>query len=1357
MVHSAGRKMERPVSNRGQTGGGSAGADSGAALVLTTLGEMALAHRQADGRNTPLLSPGKPLALLIYLACSPRHSAARDHLVDLLWSDTEPDSARHTLRQTIWYLRQRLGHETLHVSRDDGRTMLTARVSSDRDAFAAACEADDVERAVSLYEGDFLPSFGAPGAAAFEHWADLERQRLRLLFYRAAEDVVRRRLATARFREAHVVARRVRDLDPEREQGWGLVIEARLASGDDVGAQLEVAALERLIADRNREPEPVTRALVTRVRQRWTGCKPDSAPGQLVAELVGREREFSHIVAAWEAARRGPGRHVHVSAAPGVGKTRLLADVCRRLGAMGASVIVARANRGERHVAFSFVADLARSLSELPGAAGVAPDAASTLVGLNPALSARFAAAADRSTGVEALRRRSHAVRELLAAVADEAPLALLVDDLHWADGESRQVLQAVIDHVAGDRVLVVTAARPTGDGPLASEETATLVLSPLGACDIGALVSSLAQLPDLEWAHSLPDHLREASGGVPLLVLETLQLALDRAVLVREEGKWRCPQPETLSELLREGAALKRRIASLETEPSCLLLLLAVSGARLDTAKLAAASGCPPEVVDRAVGDLERRGLAGRIGDGWEPAHDEIAECAVALASSEAWRDANAALGRVLAADASADAVLLQRAARHMAAAGGETELRSVFARWLRITRRGGDRRPNRELCRQLLGTGWSPSRAKMLLRCLPLPHRAGLYSPPRVAAATGVGLALAGGAFAALLTSARPPADVTLIAVATEETGSRTAFAVPLSRGGWAREDPIELDRSNRIAGAAVPRPVWSAAPSPDGRMWAYDSVTADSGEIDLFVRSPDGSVRRLTATPGDDANPRWSPDGRLIAFNTTRWNRNRWNDLAILDIETRSVSRFATGDECYGEQSWSPDGTRIAYIESDCRLPPAMRLCTAGVDGSGRRCGAISPNQRLSVIGWYDARRLLILRDTAGATHLARFDVDGGTMQPIATLLEIGASASADGRWIACRCRWPGDAEPEWYVFPSDQPELARRVIARGSGPRDFEFHWVNSSVPSRYLERLSIVSPSDGVMLGVPQRLRLAALDRHSEPIPTRRVTWHSLDTTIARVGESTGSVLAHRLGTVVIRVSAGGWRTAQRQLIVQPPFHRVVRSENWAHGLSAEWVPYGDPQPEVSIRPDGIAAFWNRGDGWFHSGAYGRRAFRATRGLGVEAMWSTPVIGPRQQQNILSLETVDERALSQWDHRTGDPPTGEPGPHCTIAYAPGDGVPQQPYILTDGGPIPIDRHANSGTWYAVRVQILPDGRCALAVSGRPLWISDEPLRLDRPWRLFLHGNSVGTRMLVGPVEVWEGVRTDIDWGEVTGSR
>ncbi|OLC68622.1 MAG: hypothetical protein AUH78_25600 [Gemmatimonadetes bacterium 13_1_40CM_4_69_8] len=766
-------------------------------LVLTTFGAVSLSWTSPGSEPLPLLGPGKPLGLLIYLALSPARSASRDHLVDLLWADLDPEAARHALRQTMWFLHQRLGAEV--VGSRNGEVTLCAPVESDRDAFVAAVEGVDFELASQLYRGDFLPGFAAPGGADFEHWADVERHRLRRLFVLTAHTAVLTRLARGRLREAKELAARVRDTSPHDESEWRLLLEALLAADDHAHAELEAAALERLLRDEGRPPEPATRAVLALVRR--PAAREATQRRGLVAELIGRECEFATILEAWHAVRDGAGRHVRVIGAQGLGKTRLMGDAYLRLRAMGASAVRVRANPGERQIPYALASELAVALAQFPGAAGISPASAGALVALNPILSARYAAPPDRAADLEALRRREIALGELLAAVAEEQPVALLLDDLHWADGVSRQIVDSLLSRLRELNVLAVTSTRPGSDTPTPGTDAGVLTLQPLSRQQTGALVTSLGSLPDAPWAARLPAALCRATRGSPLLILETLRLALEQAWLTLRDGQWNCQDWEALSAELARGGPMRRWIEELGRSEGSLLLLLAVAGTPLSSDTLAAAADRTQEAVSAELCTLEVRGLVARDGADWRPAYDESGALALETASPQRVRAAHQALGHTLAHVAAADSALLHRAGQHFAAAEAESALQQVFARWIDAARRGGDRRRLRALARDLLSASPDAERVRTLVRSLPLRTRLGLTTHRRVAAAVGIALTPALVATALFVRDPQPPPDAAL-----------------LVKERPAVDSPLPVDRPDLAA------PVTAAASPGDIRLsWA------------------------------------------------------------------------------------------------------------------------------------------------------------------------------------------------------------------------------------------------------------------------------------------------------------------------------------------------------------------------------------------------------------------------------------------------------------------------------------------------------------------------------------------------------
>ena len=109
----------------------------------------------------------------------------------------------------------------------------------------------------------------------------------------------------------------------------------------------------------------------------------------------------------------------------------------------------------------------------------------------------------------------------------------------------------------------------------------------------------------------------------------------------------------------------------------------------------------------------------------------------------------------------------------------------------------------------------------------------------------------------------------------------------------------------------------PSWS----PDGRRIAFAATVADQSEI--FVMDADGSNRRrLTDSPGDDAHPHWSADGRVF-FNSARttpdpkadWSR-QWHEVFSMRPDGTDLRQHTRCRTVCTFPTPSPDGRRIAY---------------------------------------------------------------------------------------------------------------------------------------------------------------------------------------------------------------------------------------------------------------------------------------------------------------------------------------------------------------------------------------------------------------------------------------------------------
>ncbi len=1045
-------------------------------LTFVTLGGWGVSAPTTSA-PAPQLGPSKPLALLVYLALSPGRAAAREHLLDLLWADLEPAAATHAYRQTIWYIRQRLGEACLKVG--GNQLTLVAPAQTDRDAFLAAVESQNWERAVALYTGDFLPGFAAPGGAEFEQWADLERWRLRGLFCRAGEALARRHLATGHAREAVTLAHRVRDADRSAEPGWRLLLEALLASGDPVGAAVEADGLERMLRDDARDAEPATRALLRAARQEpQTESPNEAAPRGLVAELVGREKEFGAIVAAWDAARHGASRHIHIIGAAGLGKSRLLGDALTRLKASGARTVLVRAAPGERALSYALAADLAVALAAQAGSAAVSSTAAGTLVGLSPVLGGRYPSAEpDRSVGDEVLRRRVLATAELLAAVADESPLALLIDDVHWMDPHSRQLVSALIGRLGRSPALVVTTARPTPEGALDNGDTERLTLEPLSEPQVGALVASFGSLPDTAWARTLPRRLRATAKGSPLIVLETLELAIERGILELGAAGWRCGSPDDLERLLAGGAALRQRLERLTREQRWLLLVLAVHGTSSPLELLRAAAPRSDDALQSDLLLLEQRGLVSREQGEWQPAHDAIAELAIELGPQAAVQAAHAALGRALASSTN-DPATLPRAAQHLAAAGDGEALNLVFRRWVRAARSRADRRPLRSLAQELLGHETN-GRADALVRALPLRLRLGLVTPARVAAVAAALVLVAAGLGSRIL--AHNEVAIRLVALVPDGDGLRP-IQVDVRDEDLTNQRTIDVSKGARapdLPARISPRPL--EVRYLGSGLWTLRRNTGEPNveEPTILGRS---ALPAFPPAPGDDAARSASPDGKFVAVYTDRWSASNAGDVGVFDLATGTLRQLTSGPTRDMPGPWSPDGTRIAFERHRYDQKPP-ELCWVTFDG--RRLSCFAPPAWSFVYitgGWISPHEILALGlDSTGRQSVYSVDLDARSSKWLFDASQ--AWGLPNSPWVICACAGKSGGDQELQLRRVDVPGRAIRVAGAGSLLQlpIAALPLTGAASAPGYLDRLTIAGPPDGTAApGVPFRYAAAGV-------------------------------------------------------------------------------------------------------------------------------------------------------------------------------------------------------------------------------------------------------------------------------------
>ena len=1124
-------------------------------MRLGSFGDAGLWEVLSDATRGELrLGAGKPLALLVYLAAAPGRRCSREHLVGILWSDRPADEARHVLRQITWQLRRRLGDGILTTVGDD--LILADHVESDRADFLKAIEQGRLEDALALYRGEFLPAFATPGATGFERWADLERLRLRAVFLRAAETFARQLLAAGQPRAAVSVARRARDADRLNPSAWRLLLDALSSAGDALGALTEADVLEETFRSEELEIDAATLSAIRVARRLPLETPPDDGSrASLVTDLVGRERDFSCMLHAWERARRGAGaQHVHVVGEPGIGKTRLVSDVLARLRASRARVAHVRAYPNHQSLPYGLLGDIVAVIGRMPGAAGVSPVAAGCLVALAPSLTGAFASAVHQpSADDEAMRRRYLAVHELLVAVCDEGPVALVIDDLHWGDAASCAVLFAVLDRLTTERLLVVDTSRPTL--AVAEPRGLTIQLSALTEEGVEALVGSVGELPELPWAEAFLTALRHATSGVPLLILDILQNSLDQGLLVRNGRMWAAPRPDDLLNALRTGRALQQRVERLGAEARTVLLHLAIAGGPTPASRLARALRFSDDAVSAQVDILERIGHVRKTGQGLELSHDSLGDVLITTATPEDVRAAHEACGTAIADEPTATHADIVRAAQHLEAADDARALPPLLERSALSLRKAGDRRSARALASDLVGEVLGPDADVERIALLERDLRQRLNRPRRQLLAA-LSLALVSlGTWAVDRMLAAPPGRPAAALI--------VSWDYPFDNHIWQ----LNLTREMFVGHGGEPLPVRSVGHARDPYQVTGFYVA------DRLVESPSGEewasvnlgpvISRLAVARGREArefivrhmayirDPNWAPDGSALVFSRERYDAPGY-ELAVVERLTKRVHALVpTSPDSLAVRfssdrtpAWGPDGTRIAFVRARADSEPGS-LCWTTADGTLLKCSGI-PTRIRAVLAWKDTRHVLV-ESVSGLRHdLSEVAIDSGRSRVLES--DVGdVVVSSNGEWAARACRTSACGPNGWLVGPVGRPGSARPLVISTSATA--ENRWkadvrAGRVMPDTITPRMRVFwrAPAqappyvalagltmDGLAPGETLSLSAHWLDQRGQPIQPSVVAAYATEPNVADM-DSAGRVRwQHPLSAGRFVFSAGGWR------------------------------------------------------------------------------------------------------------------------------------------------------------------------------------------------------------------------------------
>jgi len=593
---------------------------------------------ELEGRRVEDSLPARQGRLLFaYLALNRDRPVRREELIDCIWPQHPPADAAGALNSLVSRLRRALGAGVI-----EGRAELSLALPRDAEidlasatealarARSAAADHDwqatwgPAHVALTIAQRGLLPELEGP-------WIDERRRELEQIELDALELVAETGLGLggSELAAAERAANTLVERAAFRESGHRVRMRVLVARGNLAEALQAYEELRQLLREElGTAPSPDLVALHERLLHREAA--PDlGAPGRKLgrsavrpsgpaaSKLIGRERELTLLEAALDATRDGARRLVLVSGDAGIGKTRLIEELAEQAASSGAEVLWGRCYEGQGAPAFWPWMEVVRASAKgrrpeqlrraLGAGAGdlgqIVPELRELFPDLEPA----------RMLDAEAARFRLYdSLSGFLTRLAATRRLVVLLDDLHWGDAPSLELLQFVASRPDDAPILIAGTYRDVelaSTHPLADtlaqlpKDTryVRLELTGLGEDAVGRLISNATG--DVV-SQPLAAAVQHRTKGNPFFVSELVRLLESREELGGgdAEAVFREKLPVGVRDVIR------RRLARLPERSAELLTLAAVAGEEFELETLALSAELDGEdalkLLEPALGD---------------------------------------------------------------------------------------------------------------------------------------------------------------------------------------------------------------------------------------------------------------------------------------------------------------------------------------------------------------------------------------------------------------------------------------------------------------------------------------------------------------------------------------------------------------------------------------------------------------------------------------------------------------------------------------------------------------------------------------------------------------------------------
>lgn len=438
------------------------------------------------------LTPSQEIvfAAALYLILERGKRVSRTQLAAMLWPQVPERARAHRLRQTIFQLKK-LGivvmadRDNVRLSQHDAR--------SDVDDLATS----DASGALTRDSLEFLPGYTPRLSEPLRDWVEAKRSDA----HAAATTILVHELERSRLQadwpKVEKASAKCLLLDSYNETAVLAQAEAAAMRGSKRKA---LSILDRYIAEVGvGSGQGDLHLPATLLRRRVVERIPDR-PALLNVDppFVGREAEMEILTRKFNAAREGRGSAILLVGEPGIGKSRLSAEVARFAELQGALVQRSSCRRGDVDRPLSLFVDIVPQVREMPGALGCAPESFTFLKRLTE-FEERPQEATHKDDSDMLFQNLRAALFDLFDSVVEERCLLLVIEDVQWLDDASAKILIRMAERCGSQRLFFLLNSRPSTNTIVDYAEKSpweTTVIGPLKSDASMVLLNSVALRP---------------------------------------------------------------------------------------------------------------------------------------------------------------------------------------------------------------------------------------------------------------------------------------------------------------------------------------------------------------------------------------------------------------------------------------------------------------------------------------------------------------------------------------------------------------------------------------------------------------------------------------------------------------------------------------------------------------------------------------------------------------------------------------------------------------------------------------------------------------------------------------------